>query len=32
MTHEGPERLSDHVSISVLTRVFPQDVVDRVIS
>jgi len=32
VTPEGPERLSDHVSIGVLTRVFPPDVVDRVIA
>ncbi|WP_427017474.1 transposase domain-containing protein [Pseudarthrobacter sp. P1] len=31
VTPEGPERLSDHVSIGVLTRVFPPDVVDAVI-
>ena len=29
---EGPERLADHVSIGVLTRVFPADVVDAVIA
>lgn len=28
---ESPDRLSDHVSLGVLTRVFPPDVVDRVI-
>jgi hypothetical protein len=28
---EGSERLSDHVSLGVLTRVFPPDVVDAVI-
>ena len=31
VTPEGPERLSDHVSLGVLTRVFPPDVVDAVI-
>lgn len=31
VTPEGPERLTDHVSIGVLTRVFPADVVDAVI-
>lgn len=31
VTPEGPERLSDHVSLGVLTRVFPADVVDAVI-
>ena len=31
MTPVGPERLSDHVSLGVLTRVFPPDVVDAVI-
>ncbi|WP_173401507.1 transposase domain-containing protein, partial [Arthrobacter sp. H5] len=29
---ESPERLSDHVSLGVLTRVFPPAVVDRVIA
>lgn len=29
---ETPERLSDHVSLGVLTRAFPPDVVDRVIA
>jgi hypothetical protein len=28
---ETPERLSDHISLGVLTRAFPPDVVDRVI-
>ncbi|MET3205986.1 UNVERIFIED_ORG: hypothetical protein ABIB21_002801 [Arthrobacter sp. UYEF13] len=28
---EGPERLSDHVSLGVLTRVFPADVVGAVV-
>ncbi|WP_426939805.1 hypothetical protein [Pseudarthrobacter sp. S6] len=32
MTHEGPERLSHHVSISVLTGVFPPDVVEKVLA
>lgn len=32
VTPEGPERLSDHVSLGVLTRVFPPDVVDAVIA
>ncbi|MGY4541307.1 hypothetical protein ACVWY0_001216 [Arthrobacter sp. UYNi723] len=31
MTPEGPERLTDHISLGVLTRVFPADVVDAVI-
>ncbi|WP_427019214.1 IS4 family transposase (plasmid) [Pseudarthrobacter sp. P1] len=31
VTPEGPERLSDHVSLGVLTRVFPAEVVDAVI-
>ena len=31
VTPEGPERLSDHVSLGVLTRVFTPDVVDAVI-
>ena len=31
VTPVGPERLSDHVSLGVLTRVFPPDVVDAVI-
>lgn len=31
VTPEGPERLSDHVSLGVLTRVFPPEVVDAVI-
>ena len=32
VTHEGPERLSHHVSISVLTGVFPPDVVEKVMA
>ena len=32
VTPEGPERLSDHVSLGVLTRVFPPDLVDAVIA
>lgn len=31
VTPEGPERLTDHISLGVLTRVFPADVVDAVI-
>lgn len=31
VTPRSPERLSDHVSLGVLTRVFPPDVVDRVV-
>lgn len=31
VTPEGPERLTDHISLGVLTRVFPADVVDTVI-
>ena len=29
---ETDQRLSDHISIGVLTRVFPPDVVDKVIA
>jgi hypothetical protein len=29
---ESDQRLSDHVSIGVLTRVFPPDLVDRVVA
>lgn len=31
VTPVGPERLSDHVSLGVLTRIFPPDLVDAVI-
>jgi hypothetical protein len=31
VTPEGPERLTDHISLGVLTRVYPADVVDAVI-
>ena len=31
VTPEGPERLTDHISLGVLTRVFSADVVDAVI-
>jgi hypothetical protein len=29
---QGDQRLSDHISVGVLTRVFPPDVVDRVVA
>ena len=32
VTPEGPERLTDHISLGVLTRVFPAGVVDEVIA
>ena len=31
MSPEGPERLTDHISLGVVTRVFPVEVVDAVI-
>src|SRR5437763_3024570 len=32
MKPENDQRLSDHISLGVLTRVFPPDLVDRVVS
>ena len=32
MKPETDQRLSDHISIGVLTRVFPPEVVDRIVT